>query len=214
MVQLALHPPSADPRQQGSGPQVSPAPAGLIRVHLLNGRTRRPMKGEELWVVFFGAAGKSTDPGIKQSDNQGGAVIPIPPGSYYRLNAIVPDTSKMFVACSQTRFCISDVLSKGIRPKNYCSQHGNNPEATAAVQPGDLYIYARPVGGLEWAWHETFFSAPGISRIAGVAPLCLRAKPARKACENPKGGPPPGSDSGAAPARRSAGLGPRGPKPA
>jgi len=56
--------------------------------------------------------------------------------------------------------------------------------------------------------------------LAGVAPLCLLAKSARKAAKFRRGRSAcgasalPGSEFGAAPARRSAGLGPRAPKPA
>ncbi len=47
--------------------------------------------------------------------------------------------------------------------------------------------------------------------LAGVAPFCTVGKIDAKGCEIRHGGPPPGKHEGAAPARRSVGLGPRAP---
>ena len=56
----------------------------------------------------------------------------------------------------------------------------------------------------------------GLQRSCSVARGGRAALPAgkigAKGREIPKGGPPPGSEFGAAPARRSAGLGPQGPQ--
>lgn len=148
-----------------------PGATAVIVVHVLDGGTGRPVKGQPVFVTFAkeslskgnlrdsSAAVISTHQLV--ADDRGEARVTAPSVFDTSITVTAGDSGTV-TQCSQPVLCVGDVLAKGALPQDYCWHRKGQPPVQA--KPGDYYEFIRKVNGFDWAFHETFFGAPGLPR--------------------------------------------------
>lgn len=135
-----------------------PAQPMRITVHLINGKSGKPMARREVTYRPWGFYPVSLQQ-TATTDSHGIATFAIVPPSTQR--AVVGDLFNDW-SCSHGNFCVRDALEKGVLLPNYCK-----PKQPAWAsqrfkpRPGDIYVFEIPFGPWAWVRQELFRVEPG-----------------------------------------------------
>ena len=122
--------------------QTTPQAAPVLTIHMLNGRTGKPLRNNTLRAEFQGSSVKSTI----TIDKQGVGQLEIPPGA--TAVSLIAAPRKGHPEQPAYKVCgpfgqllpIADILAHGFVPQNACSS-----DLSLTAQPGEVFYLIEPL---------------------------------------------------------------------